>query len=617
MFGRTMNKLIAELRRRNVIRVGGVYVVASWVLAQVANTLEETLGLPGWFDGVVVAFLLLGFPIAIILAWAFELTPDGVVREEDAGLVSSEPARKLDYIIVIAIVGLVAALAWQQLRPSAPESAATAKSIVSDSAAESDRSALSIAVLPFADLSPAGDQEYFSDGVSEEILNVLVKIPGLDVVSRTSSFQFKGKELGIPEIAAELKVRHILEGSVRKAGDNIRVTAQLIDARNDMHLWSETYDRPLTAENVFVIQDDISTSIVNALREKFSLSAELAARHKPLTDDLDAYGLYLRARTLVRSRRDLDVADTLLRQALDIDPEFADALALLAAVQTLAVGYGYSDVESSVAQEAGIELAQQALALDANSAGAIAILGHTMANRLQSPTPEGDFEKVFDYLERAVELSPHDSNALNWLGLAYSAVGYLDDALETFRECVRVEPYHTACNENLFSTLAAQKRDDEAMAVMQTAYSRGAAKGYFADLALLARQGEKLAFLLATNTERTLMGWHQQGELYEAFRDLGNDHSELAESLSEFVNERTSSGAALDRLVFSSLLVPLGEHYAFQKSSFQMWSPPFQRLRQTADFKAFIRDATILAYWQKQGFAPQCEAVGEDDFRCD
>lgn len=614
MFGRIMNNLIAELRRRNVIRVAGVYVVASWVLAQVANTLEESLGLPDWFDGVVVAFLLLGFPIAIILAWAFELTPDGVVREEDAADPTGKPARKLDYIIVAAIIGLVAALAWQQLRSPDPAPAHIAAEQTAD---ESTPSALSIAVLPFADLSPDGDQEYFSDGVSEEILNVLVKIPALDVVSRTSSFQFKGKGLGIPEIAAELKVRHVLEGSVRKAGDNIRVTAQLIDAQNDLHLWSETYDRPLTAENVFVIQDDISTSIVNALRDKFNISGNVAATHKPLTDDLDAYGLYLRARNLVRGRRDLDIADTLLRQALDIDPKFADALALLAAVQTLAVGYGYSDVEPSVAQEAGIELAEQALALDPDSAAAIAILGHTMASRLQTPTPEGDIEKVYDYLKRAVELSPHDSNALNWLGLAFSIAGYLDDAAATFAECVRVEPYHTACNENLFSTLAAQERDDEAMQALQTAYRRGAAKGYFVDLALLARQGEELAFLLATNTEQTLMGWHQQKELYDAFRNLDSDHSELAESLLEFLNERTSSGAALDRLVFSSLLVPLGEHYAFQNSSFQMWSPSFRRFRQTANFKTFIRDATILAYWQKHGFPPKCEAVGEDDFRCD
>ena len=614
MFGRIMNNLIAELRRRNVIRVAGVYVVASWVLAQVANTLEESLGLPDWFDGVVVAFLLLGFPIAIILAWAFELTPEGVVREGEATDPDGKPARKLDYIIVAAIIGLVAALAWQQLRSPDPTPTQPA---AETEAAESTVSALSVAVLPFADLSPDGDQEYFSDGVSEEILNVLVKIPALDIVSRTSSFQFKGKGLGIPEIAQALKVRHILEGSVRKAGDNIRVTAQLIDAQNDLHLWSETYDRPLTAENVFVIQDDISTSIVNALRDKFGLSSNVSTQVKPLTDDLDAYGLYLRARNLVRGRRDLDVADTLLRQALDIDPEFADALALLAAVQTLAVSYGYSDVELSVAETAGIELAERALALDPDSAAAFAIIGHTMAYRLRTSSTDSNIEKVFEYLKRAVELSPHDSNALNWLGLAYATAGYLDKASATFEECVRVEPYHTACNENLFSTLAAQGRDDEAMEAVRTAYRRGAAKGYFVDLALLARRGEELAFLLATNTEQTLMGWHQQKELYDAFRNLDSDHSELAESLLEFVNDRTSSGAALDRLVFSSLLVPLGEHYAFGNSSFQMWSPSFRRFRQTADFKAFIREATILAYWRKHGFAPQCEAFGKDDFRCD
>ena len=234
-----------------------------------------------------------------------------------------------------------------------------------------------------------------------------------------------------------------------------------------------------------------------------------------------------------------------------------------------------------------------------------------------SKEAKAEAQKVFDYLQRAVELSPQDSHAINWLGLAYATAGYLDKAHDTFRECVRVEPYHTACNENLFSTLAALGRDDEAMAAVHTAYSRGAAKVYDVDLALLARQEEELAFLLVTNTEQTLMGWHRQGELYDALRDLDQDHSELAESILEFIDERTIDGGAFDRFVLPSLLVPLGEHYQYWNSGSYMWSPSFRRFRQTADFKTFIRDATILSYWQKHGFPPQCESVGRDDFRCD
>ena len=215
----------AELKRRNVIRVAGVYIVVGWILVQVATAFEESLGLPSWFDGTIVALLLIGLPVALIFAWAFELTPEGVVRTEavPAGeSITTETGRKLDFALSIAIIALIAVIVWQS--STRPQPAATA-AVVEEQRSETPNDA-SVAVLPFADMSAAGDQEYFSDGLTEEILNLLVRADQIDVVSRTSSFQFKGTTLGIPEIAAELNVRHIVEGSVRKAGDTIRVTAE-------------------------------------------------------------------------------------------------------------------------------------------------------------------------------------------------------------------------------------------------------------------------------------------------------------------------------------------------------------------------------------------------------
>ena len=198
-----------ELKRRNVTRVAGVYIVVGWILVQVATALEESLGLPTWFDGTIVALLLIGLPVAIIFAWAFELTPEGVVRTEavpDGQSITTDTGRKLDYALSIAIVALVIVIIWQQV--SAPDNTA-APTVAADPAvtAETSESAqpldASVAVLPFADMSPEGDQEYFSDGLSEEILNLLVRAGKIEVASRTSAFQFKNTNLGIPEIAAD------------------------------------------------------------------------------------------------------------------------------------------------------------------------------------------------------------------------------------------------------------------------------------------------------------------------------------------------------------------------------------------------------------------------------
>ncbi len=289
-----MSNIFSELKRRNVFRVAGVYAVVGWVLAQISTTLEEALGLPAWFDALIVALLLLGLPVAIVFAWAFEMTPNGVVRTEsvpEGESITADTGHKLDYAIVAGLILLIAMVVWQKTGSDA---------VVADSApvdavaqvADTKADAASIAVLPFADLSPQGDQEYFSDGISEEILNVLVAVDGLEVTSRTSSFQFKGGELGIPAIAKLLNVRHVVEGSVRKSGETIRVTAQLIDAANDKHLWSQTYDRPLSVENIFSIQDEIAKAIVGALSQTLGVGSLEPVRVSATTSNLSAYELY-------------------------------------------------------------------------------------------------------------------------------------------------------------------------------------------------------------------------------------------------------------------------------------------------------------------------------------
>ena len=606
-----MSNLFAELQRRNVIRVAGVYAVVGWVLAQIATTLEETLGLPAWFDSLIVAFLLLGFPIALVIAWAFELTPEGVIRTEDVPpgqSITAETGRKLDITIVVALLALVALIAWQRF-DGAPEPVQLTGADATEAATQV--SDASIAVLPFADLSPDGDQEYFSDGIAEEILNVLVGVNGLEVTSRTSSFQFKGQELGIPQIAAELNVRHVLEGSVRKSGNTIRVTAQLIDSGNDKHLWSETYDRPLTTENLFEIQDEIATSIVEALSSALGVASLESIRVKAKTRNLDAYELYLQARPLFHSRTDLDVADELLSRAIEQDPEFVHAWEIRAALQTLMLEYGYSDTPQAEAEERAIEMANRALELEPRSPTALAVQAKVEGEKVSDLRGGVRIVDIFAKLDLALEIEPHNASALNWRGLRYLMVGYLEEALADFATCMAYEPYYRPCVENYYTVLGAMGRDAESFAEYERAISVGAASVEFAYLPTLARLGKRVPFLMATNGEKMLRGWRRHGELWDAYQDPTGDHEDLIDSMRQHLE---SQGSHLD--IFAFVAHPVGD--GWEKADVLVkWDAIMRSYRQNPEFKEYMRASGVLEYWLEYGFPPQCRRLANDDFECD
>jgi adenylate cyclase len=351
--------LFAELKRRNVIRVAVLYLVSSWVLLQLTDVLASLLNAPDSAGSIVVLLLIIGFIPVVIFAWVYEMTPEGLKRETDIDRSQSqtpETGKKINTVIVVLLVIAIGGLIADRL---VPESSVDVDVVLADSA-EAPIDALSIAVLPFADLSPGGDQEYFSDGIAEEILNVLVRIEDLKVASRTTSWGFKGQEaLGIPFMAEKMKVRHVLEGSVRKSGNTVRITAQLIDADTDQHLWSETYDRTLTAESVFEVQDDIAQAIVEQLGIIMDADAVVPS-HAADTKDINAYELYLEAWQLFVERRSLPRAIGLFEQAVATDPSFARAWAGLAAIYNVAPGWGILDRDyrtlAREAAETAIEL---------------------------------------------------------------------------------------------------------------------------------------------------------------------------------------------------------------------------------------------------------------------
>jgi TolB-like protein len=302
-------KVVSELKRRNVLRMAVLYAVAAWLVMQVAEVIIGLANLPEWIGPAVLGMLVIGFPIALIVSWFYEITPEGISLEKDvdaADSITHVTGRRIDFIVISLLCAAVILFGYDKWWTAPP-------------------SGRSIAVLPFVNMSGDDNNEYFSDGISEEILNLLAKTSGLRVTSRSSAFTFKGQNIDVPTIAAKLNVAHILEGSVRKSGNQIRVTAQLIEVSTDTHLWSETYDEEL--KNVFAIQDEIAAAVVKKL--KVILLDETSAS---IDINPEAYDLYLQARYVGAkgSTEAYEQAGVLYRQALAIDPSYTAAWAGMA-----------------------------------------------------------------------------------------------------------------------------------------------------------------------------------------------------------------------------------------------------------------------------------------------
>ena len=434
-----MQKFLSELQRRKVLRVASGYVVAGWVILQVALSLQSAMKLPDWFSTVIVSLLIIGFPIAVVVSWFFEFTPDGIKRTVPSGEVARFKPQTTDFALAAALVLVLAAVVVQLTTPQAAVTVAAAPR------GESSVSAASIAVLPFADLSPAKDQEYFSQGIAEEILNVLANVSGLEVASRTSSFQFKGQEkIGVPLIAQQLRVRHVLEGSVRKAGDTIRITAQLIDAKTDKHLWSQTFDRTMTTENIFAIQDDITKAIVGQLSSRIGAQpiAAPAARNAD-TGNADAYALFLEGQTrfVMRGQENVKRSISALERAIEIDPGFARAWAVLAASYWIAPSWlSGADLNRDFPTLAD-SAARKAIALDPSLSLAYAVLGGRSSDN-------ADYETAFSNFDKAIARNPKDETIYMWRGQVWRDLGFFDRALSDFDRCLSLNPDYNNCRDH-------------------------------------------------------------------------------------------------------------------------------------------------------------------------
>jgi adenylate cyclase len=625
--------LLAELKRRNVIRMAGLYVVGAWLIVQVAETLLPAFDVPGWVLRALILLLAIGFVPALVVSWLFELTPEGLKRDAEvtpAQSIAAQTGRRMDRLIFAGLIALIMVIAADRYWPREIQvAAATAQAAdaplpgatVVDASADPASVAIdpgSIAVLPFADMSADGDQAWFADGISEEVLNVLVGVPGLTVASRTSSFQFRAQEaLGIPEIAGMLKVRHVLEGSVRRAGNRIRITAQLIDASRDAHLWSETFDRTLTAENLFDIQDEIARAIVAAIDGNLGVHVGEVAPVPQRTGNVDAYALYLQARPRYYAREHLQAVDELLGRAVEIDPAFVDALAMRASVAMLSSDY---DVPlwggRQAARERARQFATQALGVAPGHGLALGVLTQLLTRRITEgdagPASIGEVSQGYD---AALAVDPNHADLLNWRGRWRAYIGRFAEAEADFRHCREVEPAYAPCRLNLVTVLIVQGRRDEAAREMLDSAAGGAMLTISTNLVVLRELGMRDAFLVYGASLPRLRGWYDFGALYDALGAPEVDHRMLRERLVTLLGS-DSNAVTLASHEARVLLTALGDHSMTPENLF-FWLPIMATHRKSPVFKAAVIANGRLRYWQAEGFPPQCRAIGTNDFTCD
>ncbi len=446
----------AELRRRNVYKVAIAYAIVAWLLMQAASILFPTFEAPPWTMKVFVVVIALGFPIALILAWAFELTPEGIKRTEDVDVSTSitrRTGRKLDFLIIGVLLAVVAILLFQRRHPNV-------------SPAVSSSLEKSIAVLPFENFSEDKAFAFFADGVQDEILTDLAKIADLKVISRTSVMQYKNTATrNLPQIAQALKVAHVLEGSVQRSANRVRVSAQLIDARNDTHVWAEKYDRDLA--DVFAIQSEIAEKIADQLQAKLSPTEKSAMNERP-TSDMVAYDLYLRAKELIydnasRQRENLFNAVQLLDQALARDPAFLLAHRQLAYAHDLIYWEDFDHTEKRLALAETSVRAAVRLQPDAGETHLTQAI-HFYWGYL-------NYDRARDELAEAQHTLPNNAQIFRFLGLIDRRQGRWDEAIRNLERAVDLDPRNAETITDLGEFYCNLRRYGESIAM----YNRAAA----------------------------------------------------------------------------------------------------------------------------------------------
>ena len=445
-----MRSFIGELKRRNVFKVAAAYAITGWIMVEATTTLLPTFEAPDWVTKVITYLIIMGFPFALIFAWAFELTPDGLKRAHEVPAehsITAETGKKLNWMIisvlVVAIIVLVSTGRWT----GGPE----------EQIATTGKALDSIAVLPFANRSREEDDVYFVDGMHDDILTQLAKIQALKVISRTSVMEYRDTTKNMQQIGQELGASAILEGGVQRAGSNVRINVQLIDAATDEHLWAETYDRQLTADNVFAIQSEMATEIANALRAALTPEEQQRIASIP-THNLEAYEEYLLGKNKLSNRYVPELKEAIehFERAIALDPQYALAYVGLSNAHALVFNYGNIPLDDMTRE--AMPAVQRAIKLDPGLSDAYTALGGIY---LQT----NDYMKARDTLEKAIALNANDSLALHWLAeVARGNFGNGEKALELHRRTMEINPRDRVAMVSICEDLFILGRFEEAKA---------------------------------------------------------------------------------------------------------------------------------------------------------
>ena len=611
-----MSNLFTELKRRNVVRVGIAYVIFAWVAMQVIDVVVEPLLLPEWTATLVIVILLIGLPLVLFLSWAYELTPEGVKKTEEVdkdASITPSTGRRLDRMIIGALVVAVAMLAYDRVagppRTSAPDEP---QSTESKPDATPAAEAASIAVLPFVNMSSDAEQEYFSDGITEELLNTLAKVPGLLVAARTSVFSYKGQSKDVREIGRELGVTNIVEGSVRKAGNDLRITAQLIRVSDGFHLWSETYDRRL--ENVFAIQEEIAFAIADALKAPLGLEAGGLVTSR--TRNMAAYDLYLKGLGQLKQRGP-GLADAVvsLRQSLALDADFAPAWAALAityqVLPTYVVIFEGKRPQYHEFNDLSEEAAARALALDPGTALAHQAMGSVHRQNYRWPQAEDEYLKALAIDPQSASVLEDYNEFLDLVGLWNKSIEYglLTARLEPFRPVFQLAPAWSYLSANNLDK--AEEFADRALAVDPTFSSAILLK---AEIRVL--EGEYAAALKLVNScpdcvmlDRELL-IAALTRLLEGKGPPDNPEAYYRIGWPSVIHALFGKGELFKAMEFAA-------NQGIQVSGFTQFGFPFMNeMRTDPRYKAFVDKLGLVDYWRARGWPPYCWPRGDNDFEC-
>ncbi|MDT8449166.1 MAG: tetratricopeptide repeat protein [Wenzhouxiangellaceae bacterium] len=614
----------SELKRRNVLRVGLAWLALAWLLIAIADLLFPYLGFPDEVIKALIVGLLIALLPVLVLSWLFELTPRGL--RFDRGPAAENPenrrtGRRLDQLTIVLIV---LALGMSAIRefvlpegagPEPPTQVADGESAEAEpaplpSAPPGPIDPRSIAVLPFANMSPDAENAFLADGMAEEILNVLARVEGLKVASRTSSFSFRNESVGVREIGRRLGIANVVDGSVRRQGDRVRITAQLVKAATDRQLWSGSFDRELT--DIFALQQEIAQAIADALADTLGMRT---VRVRRATDNLQAYELYLRGRQLFAQRgASLMPARELLRETVELDPAFAEAWAVLASVEYVLPSY-FAEAHTAEANRRASEAAEKALALVAEEPNALAVSARLAAD-------DGRRIEALSFAERALKQDPNNANTWMWKGLTLLETGHVAAARECFERARALDPLSGIHYGWLGATEVIEGNLESAEEHLKRAHQlgwRGPASAWRLKLALTRHDfGEQSA--------NAFDNWLHDDER------IGDQVRAVYQDAAPAVGENSRLPAVRERLRearrqmpehdWTNLLLFLGltddavaealrpKPPSGQIVLMMIWSPVDKSFREHPDFMRLAEEKGLIEFWNHHGWPDHCRPAG-------